>query len=223
MDFQHHLQNGWRLVKEHPLLLLLGGMLIQFLIILSLGIMAGPLAGGFLLMMIRFFREGRHPEFNDLFGGLRQVLQLFPFFFLGLLVLLGFMFFIIPGILFLTWWLYALPLMADRKLPLGEAMRASHRKVREKGFFMHFAFLIMITVIPSLLINVAGLIIPLLEILHLFLFPVQTAVLASLYLEQFSPENPACSCPGASDFSADRAPSGLSREADEKEFSRGLD
>jgi hypothetical protein len=196
MDFQHHLQNTWRLLKEHPFLLLLGGLLVQLLIILSLGILAGPLAGGFLLTLITYFRSGRPPVFNDLFIGLQRLLQLLPFFLLGLLIMVGFFFFVIPGIIFITWWLYTLPLMADQQLPLSQAMRASYRKVRERGFFMHLVFLFMITVFPTLLINVAGLIIPPLEILHLFFFPIQSALLASLYLEQFGPEATACPLSG---------------------------
>jgi hypothetical protein len=220
MDFQSHLQNTWRLIIEQPLLLLLGGMLIQLLIVLSLGILAGPLTGGFVLMMITNFRDGRRPEFNDLFSGLPRFLQLFPFFFLGLLVMAGFFFFIIPGVIFSTWWLYTLPLMADRQLSLGTAMRLSHRKVREKGFFLHLVFLFMITVVPSLLISAVAVIIPPLQILHFFLFPAQCALLTSLYLEQFGRPGKLSSCPGEDFLPAERP---FSPPPDDSDARRGLD
>jgi hypothetical protein len=220
MDFQKHLRNTCLLVKEHPLLLLLGGVLIQLLIVLSLGILAGPLAGGFLLLMIEYFRDGRPPVLDDLFSGMQRILPLFPFFFLGLLVILGFFFFIIPGIIFTTWWLYTLPLMADRQLGLGAAMRLSHRKVSERGFFMHLVFLFMITVVPSLIISMMSVIIPMLEILQIFLFPLQCALLASLYLEQFSESGPPPSCMGDSP-AAEAAP--LPPPAEESDVRRGLD
>jgi hypothetical protein len=220
MDFQRHLQNTWRLITEQPLLLLLGGLLVQLLIVLSLGILAGPLAGGFLLLMIAYFRNDRRPEFNDLFSGLQRFLQLFPFFFLGLLIMFGFFFFILPGVIFSTWWLYTLPLMADRQLSLGAAMRLSYRKVRERGFFMHLVFLFMITVVPGLLINVAALIIAPLQILHFFLFPAQCALLASLYLEQFGASGINSSCPGEDSPPAEMPPPSPAEESD---ASRGLD
>jgi hypothetical protein len=190
MDFQRHLNNCFRLLVEHPLLLLGGGLLVQLLTALSLGILAGPMAGGFMLMLIGYFRGGRRPVLNDLFSGLQRFPQLFPFFFLILLILFGYAFFLVPGVIFTTWWLYALPLMADRHLSLGGAMRASRRKVGERGFFMHLVFLFMITLLPALMISVAAVVLPPLEILQFLLFPLQCGLLASLYLEQFGASTP---------------------------------
>jgi hypothetical protein len=221
MDFQRHLENCFRLLREHPLLLLAGGLLVQVLTALTLGILAGPLVAGFMLMLIGYFRDGRRPELNDLFSGLQRFLQLFPFFFLILLIAFGYALFLIPGVIFTTWWLYTLPLMADRRLSLGHAMRTSRRKVSERGFFMHLVFLFMITIIPSLMINIVATVIHPLEILQLFLFPLQCALLISLYLEQFAPGTPASVLPPSSEGSTPPPPP--PEEPEEPDVRRGLD
>jgi membrane-anchored glycerophosphoryl diester phosphodiesterase (GDPDase) len=102
---------------------------------------------------------------------------------------------ILPGIVFATWWIYTLPLMVDRRMPLGEAMRASLHKVNEKGFFIHMIFLLMITLVPLLIINVLTAMIPLLVVLKILLPPIQTGCIAGLYLEQFEGMPPSATVP----------------------------
>ena len=185
MDFQGYLQNTYEMLKKRPFFFILGGLVTQLLTALSLSLLAGPLMGAYFLAMILYLRQGRQPEFNDLFAGLPRTRELFSFFFLILLIILGFMLMVLPGIVFATWWIYTLPLMVDRRMPLGEAMRASLHKVNEKGFFIHLIFLLMITLVPFLIINVLAAMIPLLVILKVLLPPIQTGCIVGLYLEQF--------------------------------------
>jgi membrane-anchored glycerophosphoryl diester phosphodiesterase (GDPDase) len=185
MDFQGYLENSWEMLKKRPLFFILGGLMTQLLTMFSLSLLAGPLMGAYLMTMILYLRHGRLPEFNDLFAGLPRTRELFSFFFLILLIVIGLMFMVLPGIVFATWWIYTLPLMVDRRMRLGEAMRESLGKVTEKGFFIHLIFLLMITLVPILIINVLAAMLPLLIVLKVLLPPIQTACIAGLYLEQF--------------------------------------
>jgi hypothetical protein len=153
MNFQAYLEDAYRIIKEEPVILILGGFIVQLLTILSMTILAGPLMGGYFLLIIYYLRDNRKPSFNDIFSGLQHLGRLLPFFLVLVLILVGFMVLILPGFLFATWWLYVLPLMVDRKISYSEAMRLSMNKVNETGFFMHFAFLLLITVIPMMLLN----------------------------------------------------------------------
>ncbi len=190
MNFQGHLEGALRLLKANALVVIMGGLLVQLLVAFSLGVLAGPMLGAYLLSMILYARDRRKPVFNDYFAGLQRFGALFPFFFLLLLVTLGFFLLIIPGLIFIVWWIYALPLMADKGMGLSEAMRVSRAKVQEKGFFMHLVFIFMITVIPDLLIMFLSSFIPLLQFLFVLVPPLQAACLASLYLEQFEGLDP---------------------------------
>ena len=130
MNFQANLEDTYRIIKEEPVILILGGLLVQLLTVFSLGILAGPLIGGYTLLVILSLRENKKPVFNDIFSGLQQFANLFPYFLVLLLIFFGFMLLILPGLLFATWWLYVLPLMVDKKMSFTDAMRLSMNKVQ---------------------------------------------------------------------------------------------
>jgi len=180
MNFQAYLADTYRIIKEEPVILILGGVVVQLLTILSLGILAGPFLGGYFLLIIYFLRDNKKPSFNDIFSGLQQFGNLFPFVLVILIIFIGFMLLVLPGLLFATWWLYVLPLMVDRKISFSEAMRLSMNKVNETGFLMHFVFLLLISVIPMMLLNFLSAMMPFLLVLKILLPPFQAGCLASL-------------------------------------------
>ena len=186
MNIQRYLKDACTITIRYPLLMILGGLLIQILNLGSLSLLAGPLFAGYLLMVILYLRQGRTPRFNDLFSGLKRFAELFPYFFVVLLIIAGVILFIIPGLVFATWWLYTLPLMADRKMRLNDAMRLSRQRVKQKGFFIHLAFLLMIIFIPAMLLNFLSAMLPVLNLLKVLLPPLQVGCLAGLYLDTFA-------------------------------------
>jgi len=188
MNFQAYLEDTYRIIKEEPVILILGGLIVQLLTVFSLGILAGPIVGGYTLLVILYLRDNWKPTFNDIFSGLQQFANLFPYFLVLLLIFLGFMLLILPGLLFATWWIYVLPLMVDKKISFSDAMRLSMNKVNEKGFLMHFVFLLLISIIPMMLIDFASTIIPFLFVVKILLPPLQVGCLASLYIDQFKQE-----------------------------------
>jgi hypothetical protein len=191
MNFQAYLEDAWRIIKEEPIILVLGGLIVQLLTILSMAILAGPFLGGYFLLIIYFLRDNKKPKFNDIFSGLQQIRNLFPYFLVLLIIFIGFMLLVLPGLLFATWWLYVLPLMVDRRISFSEAMRLSMNKVNETGFLMHFVFLLLISVIPIMLLNFLSAMIPFLFVLKILLPPFQAGCLASLYIDQFGEQEPA--------------------------------
>lgn len=185
MDFSSHLKNMMEMVQKEFLVLVIGGLVIQFLSGITLGLLSGPLVGGYLLVILNWLNTGRRCEFNDIFLGMKRFKEFFSVFLLMLLIFCGFMFFLLPGIIMTVWWMYAILLIGDRNVSLGEAMTLSKEKVMEKGFFMHLVFLLMISFVPTFLLAIVAAIIPPLAVLHYFLFPLQCACLVSLYREQF--------------------------------------
>ncbi len=57
---------------------------------------------------------------------------------------------IVGGFLLATIWLYVFPLMVDRGMGLGEAMKASKDMVLENGFWEHLALVLILAVIASI-------------------------------------------------------------------------
>jgi hypothetical protein len=190
MNFQAYLENAYRIIKNEPVILILGGLIVQLLTVFSLGILAGPFMGGYTLLVIHYLRDNKKPVFNDIFSGLQQFAMLFPYFLVLLFIFIGLTLLILPGLLFATWWIYVLPLMVDRQMPFTDAMRLSMNWVNERGFIMHLIFLLLITFIPIMLINLVSSVVPFLYILKILLPPFQVGCLASLYIDQF-PESAA--------------------------------
>ena len=185
MEIEKHIGAGWRLMASRPLFVLGGGLIVQAVNVASFGILSGPLVGGFLLCLIRHLRDNEQLSLSELFCGFKKFSALLPYAVIGLLVLAGFFFFVIPGFVFMAWWLYALPLMADRGLPMGRAMAASRDTVRRAGFWPHMSFVLIITIVPNMAIHLASLVLPFLEVLQVALLPFQCGCLASLYVEEF--------------------------------------
>ena len=190
MDIEKHLKNAWLFIKEEPLYAILGGFLAILMNLASIGIMAGPIFGSYMLGTVLYLRQGRRPVLADLFVGFQRLGEVMPFLVVTLLLILGFILFLVPGLIMMTWWVYVLLLMADQRMPLAEAMAASRRKVKEKGFFMHLVFIFLISFLPSLVINMAASVLPPLKLLQVLAIPIQAACLASLYLEQFPGVSP---------------------------------
>jgi hypothetical protein len=187
MNFQGYLEDTYKIIKKEPIILIAGGILVQILNAATFSVLAGPLFGGYLLMILLTLRDNQKPAFNDLFNGFQQIGLLFPYFFVLLAKAIGFMLFIIPGIILSTWWIYVLPLMVDRKIGFSEAMRISTNKVNETGFLMHMIFLLLVYVIPIVILNMLFALIPFLFAfaLSLLLMPFQVGCITSLYLDQF--------------------------------------
>lgn len=186
MDYERHLSNAVRLIREEPLFFIGGGTVVCLLNLLSLGLLSGPLLAPYLLVMILLLRQNQRPEINDLQNGLKRFGALFPFIIPQVLTIIGFCLLVIPGLVLMTWWIYVLPLMADQGLPWREAMRVSRQKVTDKGFLLHLVFVLIITVVPSMLVNMAAAHFAPFKILQLLLIPFQFGCMASLYLEYFN-------------------------------------
>jgi len=193
MNIQAYLEDAWKIIKQEPLIVVGGGFLYQLLFFLSQGLIvlvAGPLLGGYLLLIILYLRENRRPTFNDLFTGFKQFGRLFSYFLVLLVIFIGFALLIIPGLVFATWWIYVLPLMVDKKMSFGDAMRTSMNKVNETGFFMHLVFLLLVTLVPLGILTILSATIPFLTVLSVLLTPMQFGCLASLYLDKFGADEP---------------------------------
>ncbi len=189
MNFQKYLNDTFRITTKYPLQVVLGGLLVQLLNNVTVGLLAGPLYGGYLLMVIRYLRDGQEPSLNDIYSGLRRFGALFPFFVVMLLIYIGLFLLIIPALVFITWWIYTLPLMADRELRLGRAMQLSLERVNHRGFFLHILFSLVVFILPAILI--LNVLIPLHNSFYFLLIllpPLQAGCVSSLYLESFPPE-----------------------------------
>src|SRR5688572_6238332 len=162
---------------------ILGISALMLVIVGTIGIIAGPLLGGLFWYYLKKIR--REPaQLGDAFAGFNQsFLQLF----LGglvasLLVSIGLMACILPGIYLAVAWKLTLPIIIDKRLGFWDAMEVS-RKVLTRCWWSVFLFLIV-----CMLINLCGM---LLCIGFFFTWPLTMLAIAFLYEDLFGSANPA--------------------------------
>jgi hypothetical protein len=155
MDFERLLKTTFdQFLKRIVRLILwnLVGCLLCFTIVLIPTATAGLVRG-----MLRYVREGIEPEFDELwrFEGFLQTALLLVLG--GIAVAIGLALLVIPGVVLMVWWMYAIFFNVDRKMTFGQAMVASRRLVMGGGFWNHFVVLLILTVLNSLGGGLAGL------------------------------------------------------------------
>ena len=149
LDIGLTLKQAARLFVKDLAPLLIAALIAGALSVLSLGILAGPLFAGLYGMVISRVRDGRQPEVSDVFSGLDRFWS-YAGAALTLVALVGLASItIVGGFVLATIWLYVFPLMVDRGLGLGEAMKASKNMVLRAGFWEHLALVVVLFVIVS--------------------------------------------------------------------------
>jgi uncharacterized membrane protein len=179
---------GFELFKRHPGVLILSGLLALLLSVLTLGILAGPMAAGLAWVVLGLAR-GRTPPpgAGDVFKGFGWFLNAFVFFVLWMVAgflgaaILG----VVPvlgGLLGFAWhWvlqaflMFGIFLIVDRGLGFWDAIMGSVEMVRSNlGPFVGFG------VIASL-IGSAGFLV--FGIGAIVTYPLQVCIVAAAYLE----------------------------------------
>lgn len=150
MDIGKLIKQSWDLTWKRPEAFLVGGIITMVIGGVTLGILLAPLAVGLQMMYVRAGR-GERVSSGDVFRYLNKTLPLL-FGAIALLVLvgIGFILLVIPGLIALAWWMHALPLMADREMGLGEAMRVSREACAEQGLLITVVFILVIGFIGAL-------------------------------------------------------------------------
>jgi uncharacterized membrane protein len=184
IDISSALSRGWALVRDH-MPVLVGATVLGWLI--TVGLAAVPVLGwivGFILlggmdyMLLRRIR-GEEVQLGDMFEGFnRSLLDLtMAGLVKWLLTCLGLLLCILPGIYLAVGYVFALPLVIDKKMDFWTAMEVSRRVVHEHWWSV-FALIIVLC-----LVALAGFL--LCGVGALISVPVATAALMYVYEDLF--------------------------------------
>jgi predicted Ser/Thr protein kinase len=138
----------------------------------------GPLAGGLWMFFLKRIRGERTAVETAFSGFSNRFLHLFLAYFVSaLLIGLGFICLVLPGIYLLVAWTFTLPLIMDKGLDFWPAMELS-RKIVSKHWWAFFGFVIIL-----LLLKLAGTVVFLVG--YLVLAPIAKAALMYAYEDIF--------------------------------------
>ena len=136
-------KSGWNAFTADIVPLLVGTLIAGILSVITLGILAGPLAAGLYSMVVGRVRDGRRAQIGDVFSCMNRFWG-FLWAAIVLVVLIGLASLtIVGGVLLATIWIYVFPFMVDRKMGLSDAMTASYHQVVDNGFWEHLALVVI--------------------------------------------------------------------------------
>lgn len=184
-----YLKTGWGLFKQYPLgfigfTLVYGLVLVVISYPRGIGWLAAaavhePLVAGVIIVAAKLLQE-KKPGFGDFLGGF-QFRYFFPLVLLGLIsrvfITVGLLLLIVPGLYLAVGYIFAAPLVIDRRLDFWPAMEESRRFVTPRWFSI-FAFALLLV-----LVNLAGLLA--LGVGLLVSIPVSWCALVAAYADLF--------------------------------------
>lgn len=138
---------GWSAFIQRPWYLFVLTLSFILLFLVSLGdtafsALAYVLYGGYILLLVKHFR-GSFVVFDDLFDiDRRWISYAFLAIIKGLLIVLGLLCFIVPGVYLAVRWMFAELLVLDQGMRPIEALRASS-KMTEGGRWKLFLFMVV--------------------------------------------------------------------------------
>jgi len=143
-------------------------------------LLSGPLMGGLYLYFLKRIR-GERVRVETAFSGFSNPLLhlILASFVTGVLIALGFVCLILPGVYLFVAWFFTLPLVIDKRLDFWPAMRLSHRTIT-RHWWKFLGFLLLLG-----LLNLAGLVACLVG--FFVTFPLSLAALMYAYEDIFNP------------------------------------
>ncbi len=130
--------------------ILLATLVVMLLGVITLGILYMPLLIGLQMMFVKA-KRGEAIGLNDVFTPMKRFFALFfGTVWIGILVAIGFILLIVPGLIWASWWMYALLYIYDKNLGIGAGMRASKEVVRKNNLWMHLLLLILAAIVSNL-------------------------------------------------------------------------
>jgi uncharacterized membrane protein len=134
-------------------------------------------------MIVRRVRERRPADYADLQSfdqiGAFAVAAVV----LGVIIGIGYMVLIVPGLILTTLWLYALPLIGDRRRGVGEAMSESKDMAARLGYFTTFVTWLVGAIVIGVIVGVLSIIPIVGVVLGLVVAPFGVAYVLSMYFQ----------------------------------------
>ena len=184
MNIGNFFKKSFDINLEHLPRLVLYALVVLLISFLSFGILAPIMLAGYLMCYLKLYR-GEEANFGLLFKYFDRFLPLFLFgLVFGIIIFLinlihPYLTILAVWILF-TLWLYTVLIIAENKdITVFEAMNVSQKKVFEKGFWNHFVFILILSILIYLGYRcfILGI---------LLTFPIAMGAISAAYIENFS-------------------------------------
>lgn len=149
MDIGKYFGGSLDLLVKNPVQLIVAGIVAVIVSAATLSILAAPMTAGLIAMFLAA-RKGETLETGRVFRYVNRTGSLFVAqIVLAVLIGIGLVLLVVPGLYLMARWCHVLPLMADRDLSLSEAMAKSAEITARDGVIMTLIFLAVCAVIAG--------------------------------------------------------------------------
>ncbi len=150
MDIVKAFTDAWNIYIKNFFTIFLSTLAALILSFVTLGILYLPLMVGIQMMFVKA-KRGEEISLNDIFAPIRRFFAIFfGAIWIGILIVIGLILLIIPGLCWASWWMFALLFIFDKKMGISEGMRASKEIVRKNNLWLHLLLLILAWVVGNI-------------------------------------------------------------------------
>lgn len=150
MDIVKAFIDAWNIYVKNFFTILLTTLVVMFLGVITLGILYIPLLVGLQMMFVKA-KRGEPITLSDVFAPMKRFFAIFfGSIWIGILVAIGLILLIVPGLIWASWWMFALLFIVDKNMGIGAGMRASKEIVRKNNLWMHLLLLILAAIVSNL-------------------------------------------------------------------------
>ncbi|MFQ5700870.1 MAG: hypothetical protein ACE5HU_03395 [Acidobacteriota bacterium] len=173
-----------KIVADDPVHYILGGLLLHLFAFAAFGLLIGPAICGIVWITLKHLR-GEPVVFADLFRGFDHFSNnLVGGVVFSLMLFLGLLLGVAPGIVLGAMFCFVFPFLVDRELPLPEAMEASRKLPGAEDMLDRSIFFLV-----TLLVAVSGIVLFFAGLM--FTWPLMWAVVAVAYEDLTRAQRPA--------------------------------
>jgi uncharacterized membrane protein len=154
MDIVKAFTDSFNIFKNNFVVIFLGSLVAMILGTITAGILYIPLTVGVMMLFVKA-KRGEPVSFNDIFLPIKRFFALFfGSIWMAILIIFGLILLIVPGLIFASWWMFAVLYIYDKKMGISEGMAASKAIVTKNNLWIHLLFLILAGVIGNVGYNV---------------------------------------------------------------------
>ena len=158
MDVGMSLSDGWKVFVRDIGALIVAGLIAVILTGITIGILGGPLYAGLTAMILGRVRDGKPPRIGDVFSRFdRFGAYLVAFYLLAIGIAVGLVLLVVPGLYLGAIWFYVFPLMVDRGLGVGDALRESRQMANANKLGSHMLTVLVLGIISFVASGLVGL------------------------------------------------------------------
>lgn len=180
--------DAWNIYIKNFGTIIISLIIVLILSIITLGILSLPLFIGFQMLFVKAMRKKKITA-NEVLDPIKRYFSLFfGYMGIGFMIFFGVLLLIVPGLVWASWWMYALLFIYDKNMHIEDGLRASKELVRENGTWWHLLFLAIlffINIALGQIIAATNIPVWIYYILStLFITPITSGALACAYADE---------------------------------------